>query len=95
MERFVISEIALRVSLICNVPIKWLRSSSRKTQHVRARNLAIYISRMKTDASLEEIGFVFNRSYSAVLHAINSVEKDRRLIKFAKFIHQKIENGAP
>ena len=94
MEQIAIAEIAQRVAKIYGVPIKVMRSTSRKTKHVKARWIAIYIARNKTDATLEELGFVFNRNHASILNAIKQVENNRRLIEFAKFIQQKIDKTA-
>lgn len=92
MERFIISEIASKTARMMGVPIKRMQSKSRKRSILNARNVAMYISRWKTDATLEEIGFVFGCSHSTVLHGINKVERNRLLILFAKTIKDSLEN---
>ena len=89
MEQIAISEIAQKVARVYRVPVKVMRSPSRKVEHVKARWTAIYIARNETDATLEELGFVFNRSHASVLHAIKGVKKNRRLMETAKFIKQE------
>ncbi len=94
MEKFIISEIAQQVAKISKIKIGLLRSNSRRTEIVRARNIAIYLAHNKTDATLEEIAFIFNRrSHATILHAIKSVKKNQRLIKFAEFIWKNLEKG--
>lgn len=51
-----------------------IESSSRKKYTVKARNEAIILCRRQTGATLEEIGRCFNRSHSAVIHAIKSFQ---------------------
>ncbi len=52
-----------------------LASPRRATNVVRARQLAIYVSRTSTSASLAEIARAFGRDHSTVLHSIRTVEK--------------------
>lgn len=87
MEKFIISEIALEVARVSKIKIDLLISNSRKAEVVRARNIAMYLANMKTDAKLGEIAFIFGRrSHATVLHAIKSVKSNQRQIEFAKFI---------
>ena len=95
MEHIAIAEIAQRVARIYGVSVRVMRSPSRKTRHVKARWIAIYIARNKTDATLEELAFMFNKkSHASISHAIKSVKENRRLIEFASFIWNKIEKGS-
>lgn len=52
----------------------------------------MYIARLRTDASLEDIGFVFNKYHATVLHNVEMVKKNRRLIMIAKIIIERITN---
>ncbi len=52
-----------------------LCSPRRSPNLVRARQLAIYVSRQRTDASLAEIARAFDRDHSTILHSIRTVEK--------------------
>lgn len=50
--------------------------SPRRTPHlVRARQLAIYVARNCTGASLADIARAFNRDHSTVLHSVRAVDK--------------------
>lgn len=56
-----------------------LRSGRRHASLVRARHLAMYLSKQLTHLSLSEIGQFFgNRDHSTVLHAIRKVEQETR-----------------
>jgi chromosomal replication initiator protein len=57
--------------------VSWedLRSPSRKHRIARPRQLAMYLCRRYTDASLQEIGQLFRRDRSSVRHAIDRVEQ--------------------
>ena len=50
-----------------------LRSRSRKRGVVFPRQLAIYLTRKFTGHSLTEIGEMYDRDHSTVLHAIRAV----------------------
>ena len=52
-----------------------LRSRSRRRRVVRPRQLAMYICRTSTDASLKDIGRAFNRDHTSVMYAIGIVEQ--------------------
>jgi chromosomal replication initiator protein len=52
-----------------------LRSRSRRRRVVRPRQLAMYICRSSTDASLKDIGRAFNRDHTSVMYAIGIVEQ--------------------
>lgn len=50
--------------------------SPRRAPHlVRARQLAIYVARNHTDASVTEIARAFHRDHSTILHSIRTIEK--------------------
>lgn len=55
------------------VSMKELQSKSRKKKLTFPRQIAMYLSRKHTDDSLAEIGKVFNRDHSTVLHSIKKV----------------------
>ncbi len=70
----------LTVSMICeliggqfNVSVKDLQSRSRKRMFAFPRQVAMYLARKYTDESLADIGRVFNRDHSTVLHSIKVV----------------------
>jgi chromosomal replication initiator protein len=51
----------------------------RRRAHVLPRQLAMYVVRQLTGASLEEIGREFgNRHHTTVIHSINKIEAMRR-----------------
>ncbi|HKJ36475.1 MAG TPA: chromosomal replication initiator protein DnaA [Solirubrobacterales bacterium] len=52
-----------------------LTSPRRAPNLVRGRQLAMYVARNTTEASLAEIARAFNRDHSTVLHSIRTVEK--------------------
>jgi chromosomal replication initiator protein len=56
-----------------------LRSRSRKQIYVRPRQIAMYLARRYTDASLADIGRAFERDHTSVMYAIDAVE--RRIVE--------------
>lgn len=56
-------------------PVEKLRGSGRSKDTVLPRQVAMYLVRQLTDYSLPEIGKVFSRDHTTVLHSINKVEQ--------------------
>jgi len=86
--------------MICkdyNISITDIVSSSRKKSIVRPRQIAIYLSRGYTDASLQAIGRSFNRYHATALHSVGAIERELKengpLKKQVEFICQKLESG--
>ena len=55
------------------VSMKDMQSRSRKKSLTFARQVAMYLSRKHTTESLADIGKIFNRDHSTVLHSIKKV----------------------
>jgi chromosomal replication initiator protein len=68
-------EVAAMVARAYSVTPTDLPSRSRKRRIVRPRQLAMYLCRQYTDASLLEIGQLFRRDSSSVRYAIEAVER--------------------
>ena len=56
------------------IPVEKLRGSGRSKDMVLPRQVAMYLVREMTDYSLPEIGKVFSRDHTTVLHSINKIE---------------------
>jgi chromosomal replication initiator protein len=69
------------VSSEFKVSVADLQSKSRKKSITMPRQIAMYLSRKHTDDSLADIGRLFNRDHSTVLHSIKVVSN--RLIRDA------------
>lgn len=68
-------ELILReVSRYYCIPVEKLQGSGRAKDMVLPRQVAMYLIREMTGYSLPEIGKVFSRDHTTVLHAINKVE---------------------
>jgi chromosomal replication initiator protein len=68
-------EVLSVVSRYCGVRPEELRSPSRKRRVARPRQVAMYLCRHCTDASLQEIGRLFARDPSSVRYGIEAVER--------------------
>ncbi len=86
--------------LVCkqyNISINDIVSRSRKQNIVWPRQIAMYLSRMHTDAPLQTIGKSFNRYHATALHSIAMVEKGSRKDNTVKnqveFLCRKLESG--
>jgi chromosomal replication initiator protein len=60
-----------------NVSVEELASKSRKRSITFPRQVAMYLTRKFTDHSLADIGALYNRDHSTVLHAIKVITRDR------------------
>ena len=73
-----------------------LRSRSRKRCIVLPRQMAMYLTRKFTRHSLAEIGALFDRDHSTVLHSIRKVEEslqnDPKLVDTVHDITANITN---
>jgi chromosomal replication initiator protein len=86
--------------LVCrefNVSGQEIISASRKQALVRARQIAMYLSRRYTDSPLQAIGKCFNRYHATALHSITAIEKGIRnnnsLQKQIEYLCGKLEEG--
>lgn len=72
-------------------------SRSRKQQFVRPRQIAIYLARRYTDASLQAIGKSFNRYHATALHSIGVVERELKVNpatrRQVEILSERLENG--
>jgi chromosomal replication initiator protein len=65
------------VSQHFDIPIETLKAKTRISRVVRARQVAIYITRELTDISLVQIGKNFGgRDHSTILHACKKIERE-------------------
>ncbi|MCA9270804.1 MAG: ATP-binding protein [Planctomycetales bacterium] len=72
-----LKEIAATVARRFHVKVADLRSASRRTPHVRARNLAMLAARRVTSLSLAKIGDYFGgRDHTTVMHACRKTEAE-------------------
>ncbi|RQD60707.1 MAG: chromosomal replication initiator protein DnaA [Desulfonatronovibrio sp. MSAO_Bac4] len=69
-------DIINQVCKLFDVSLDSISSKSRKKQYVLARNVAFFVARRHTEASLKEIGYKLNRRHSTVIKGITSVEKE-------------------
>jgi chromosomal replication initiator protein len=74
-----LDEIVAETARAYGQTIEALRSRSRKQLFVRLRQIAMYLARLYTDASLADIGRAFGRDHTSVMYAIDVVE--RRIVE--------------
>ena len=69
-----LADIVGAVAEHCNIPEKSILSANRSKEIMRARHIAIYLSKELTDHSLNEIGaYMGKRTHATVLHSINTL----------------------
>ena len=78
-----------------NISKTKIESKSRKRSVVQSRQIAIYLARNYTDATLQVIGRSFNRYHATALHSIGAIEKglkrDRPLREQIKYLRKELE----
>ncbi|HXZ86387.1 MAG TPA: helix-turn-helix domain-containing protein, partial [Myxococcota bacterium] len=74
-----LDEISAETARFYGVAPEALRSRSRRQIFVRPRQVAMYLARRYTDASLADIGRAFERDHTSVMYAIEAVE--RRIVE--------------
>ena len=58
------------------IPVEELSSSKRTSDLALARQIAMYLSREYTEASLQQIGYGFNKKdHTTVLHACRKIDE--------------------
>ncbi|MEW6388512.1 MAG: chromosomal replication initiator protein DnaA [Thermodesulfobacteriota bacterium] len=76
------------------VGLREMLGRGRQKKLVRARQIAIYFARVYTQKTMVELGRLFQRSHAAVVHALQTLERDRqtqpRLAQEMKFLEEKM-----
>lgn len=83
--------------IVCNyyqVSLVDLLGRGRQKKLVRARQMGLYFSRLYTQKTMVELGRLFQRSHATVVHALQTLERDRqlkpRLEQEVKFLEEKM-----
>ena len=66
------------VSNFYSVPVDQILSDRRSKDTVQPRQMAMYLVRKMTNYSLPEIGKVFGRDHTTVMHACDKIDGDRK-----------------
>lgn len=64
------------VSQQYKVSVEVLRSRSRKRSIAFPRQMAMYLTRKYTELSLQDIGRIYNRDHSTVMHSVKVITRD-------------------
>ncbi len=73
-QNVLIDRILNTVSIKFHVSVEDLKGKAQTVEIVNPRNEAIYLLRTLTDLSTVEIGKIFNRSHTTILHSVSKVE---------------------
>jgi len=76
--RLSVPEIQKIVGDYYRVSLPEMLGRSRQKRLVHARRLALYFCRLYTQKTMVELGKLFNRSHASVVHALQTLERDRR-----------------
>lgn len=86
-------KVMIAVSEVLEVSIKDIKSLSRKTELVFARQAAMFLIRKSNKTiTLKSIGKIFNRDHSTVIYAIRSMTDHIKIEKKTKSIIQLIQD---
>ena len=66
------------VSNFFSVPVEHILSDRRSKDTVQPRQMAMYLIRKLTSNSLPEIGKVFKRDHTTVMHACDKIDRERK-----------------
>ncbi len=92
--RLSVSQIQKIVCDYYKVNLEEMLGRSRQKKLVRARQLGMYFSRLYTMKTMVELGRLFQRSHASVVHALQTLERDRqvqpRLEQEVKFLEEKM-----
>ncbi|MEJ2505429.1 MAG: helix-turn-helix domain-containing protein, partial [Ignavibacteriaceae bacterium] len=76
-----------------NIAENKIRDKTRKKEIVQARQLAMYLSKEMTNASLKTIGLHFGgRDHSTVIHACTSIENSKENDKSVREMIEDLKN---
>lgn len=93
-SRLSVPEIQKIVCDYYQVSRRELLGRSRQKRLVRARQVALYFAKLYTQKTLLELGRLFQRSHATVVHALQTLERDRqtqpRLAQEVKFLGEKM-----
>ncbi len=83
--------------IVCDyyqINVRELLGRGRQKKLVRARQVGLYFSRLYTMKTVVELGRLFQRSHGSVVHALQTLERDRqlqpRLEQEVKFLEEKM-----
>ena len=89
-----VSQIQKIVCEYYQVNLRELLGKGRQKKLVRARQMSLYFSRLYTMKTVVELGRLFHRSHASVVHALQTLERDRqlqpRLEQEVKFLEEKM-----
>lgn len=78
-EHITVSHIIDVIAAAFNLDSETLRGKRRLARVNHARQVAMFLAREMTESSLPQIGDVFGRSHSTVLHGCNKIEAEMQL----------------
>ena len=92
--RLSVSQIQKIVCDYYKVDLGEMLGRGRQKKLVRARQVGLYFSRLYTMKTVVELGRLFQRSHASVVHALQTLERDRqvqpRLEQEVKFLEEKM-----
>ena len=99
-SRITLEEIQKRVAGYFQLELHEIRSARRQRSILYPRQIAMFLCRKLTEASLPEIGRAFGgRDHTTVLHAVEKIEleiaQDPRKKQTVDHLHQLVRTASP
>jgi chromosomal replication initiator protein len=92
--RLSVSQIQRIVCDYYQVELREMLGRGRQKKLVRARRMGLYFARLYTMKTMVELGRLFQRSHTSVVHALQTLERDRqvqpRLEQEVRFLEEKM-----
>ena len=82
--RLSVPEIQKIVGDYYRVGLAEMLGRSRQKRLVRARQMALYFCRLYTQKTMVDLGKLFKRSHTSVVHALQTLDRDRRNLRLAQ-----------
>jgi chromosomal replication initiation ATPase DnaA len=82
LDNDIVDNIKIKVSNICNIPVKNLTKKNRYREDVLARNMCFYILHVYYKQKSAQIAPYFNRDRTTVLYGINTCLNDLAVIPY-------------
>lgn len=88
-KKIYVEQVIDKVALYYDIPKEKIIKGSREKEYVIPRQVAMYLSRKLTTSSLKNIGKIFMKDHSTVIHGVNTIEEQmKNNIKIKNDIHQ-------
>ena len=93
MKKVRFQRIMMSVADAMQVSTRLMMTKSRQRELVQARNMCMYIMQTYFNMTLKEIGKVFNRDHTTVIHGIKMFKQDREVLEAYNTIYEEVKKN--